>query len=58
MKHKEALVKDLMTTETITVSPKDTLSLEFFLFHTNPIRNLPVVEEGEKIVGMISSVTT
>jgi acetoin utilization protein AcuB len=54
MKRKEALVKDLMTTETITVSPKDTLSLAFFLFHTNPISNLPVVGEGKKIVGMIS----
>ncbi len=54
MKRKEALVKDLMTTEVITVSPKDTLSLAFFLFHTNPIHHLPIVEKGKKIVGMIS----
>jgi len=54
MKRKEALVKDLMTTEVITVSPRDTLSLAFFLFHTNSIRNLPVLEKGKKIVGMIS----
>lgn len=54
MKHKEALVQDLMTTEVITVSPSDTLSLAFFLFHANSIRHLPIVEKGRRIVGMIS----
>lgn len=54
MKHKEALVQDLMTTEVITVSPTDTLSLAFFLFHANSIRHLPIIEKGRKIVGMIS----
>ena len=54
MKRKEALVQDLMTTEVITVSPTDTLSLAFFLFHTNAIRHLPIVEKGRKIVGMVS----
>ena len=54
MKRKEALIQDLMTTEVITVSPTDTLSLAFFLFHTNSIHYLPIVEKGKRIVGMIS----
>ena len=46
-------VKDLMSTNVLTVSPNDKVDRVFFLFNFENIRHMPVVEKG-KLVGIIS----
>ena len=46
-------VKDLMSTNVLTVSPNDKVDRVFFLFNFENIRHMPVVDKG-KLVGIIS----
>ena len=50
---KETRVKDLMTTDMITIGPMTTLKEAANIMATKWIRHLPIVE-GSKVVGMIS----
>lgn len=46
-------VKELMTTNVLTVSPLDKIDRVFFLINFENIRHVPVVDKG-KLVGMLS----
>lgn len=50
----EGKVRDYMTTDVVTVTPRSTIYdiVEHFL--KTPFRRLPVVEEGAKLVGVVS----
>ncbi|TMK21614.1 MAG: CBS domain-containing protein [Actinobacteria bacterium] len=50
---KETRVKDIMTTDIITIGPMTTLKEAANIMATKWIRHLPIVE-GSKVVGMIS----
>jgi CBS domain-containing protein len=50
---KETRVKDLMTTDIVTIGPMTTLKEAAEIMATKWIRHLPIVE-GSKVVGMIS----
>jgi CBS domain-containing protein len=50
---KETRVKDLMTTDIVTIGPMTTLKEAANIMATKWIRHLPIVE-GSKVVGMIS----
>ncbi|NPA92107.1 MAG: CBS domain-containing protein [Chloroflexi bacterium] len=52
-KSKETLVKDLMTTNVVTIEPSATIDDAMELMTRYRIRHLPVVENG-KVVGVIS----
>jgi CBS domain-containing membrane protein len=51
---KDTLVKDIMSTELITLSPYDTLSTAKNKFAQKKIHHIPVVHE-RKLVGILSS---
>lgn len=48
-----ALVKDLMSTETVTVSPQTGIVAVAEMFLNNKLRRLPVIDDG-RLVGQIS----
>jgi CBS domain-containing protein len=50
---KETRLKDLMTTDIVTIGPMTTLKEAANIMATKWIRHLPIVE-GSKVVGMIS----
>jgi predicted transcriptional regulator len=50
---KDTRVKDLMTTDIVTIGPMTTLKEAANIMATKWIRHLPIVE-GSKVVGMIS----
>jgi len=50
---KETRLKDVMTTDIITIGPQTTLKEAANIMATKWIRHLPIVE-GSKVVGMIS----
>jgi CBS domain-containing protein len=50
---KETRVKDIMTTDLVTIGPMTTLKEAANIMATKWIRHLPIVE-GSKVVGMIS----
>lgn len=50
---KTTTVGQIMTTEVITVTPKDTMAEVQHIFKTNNIHHIPVVE-GTKVVGIVS----
>ena len=50
---KETRIKDLMTTDIVTIGPMTTLKEAANIMATKWIRHLPIVE-GSKVVGMIS----
>jgi len=52
-KSRDTLVKDLMTTNVITIAPGATIDDAMALMTRYHIRHLPVVEDG-KVVGVIS----
>jgi len=52
-KSRETLVKDLMTTNVVTIAPNATIDDAMALMTRYRIRHLPVVEDG-KVVGVIS----
>lgn len=47
-------IRDIMATDVIMVRPDDTLSHIRRIFEKNNFHHLPVVEPGEKLVGIIS----
>jgi CBS domain-containing protein len=50
---RDTLVRDIMTSPTLSVTPNHTVDDCMRIVTTNRIRHLPVVE-GEKVVGMVS----
>lgn len=55
--NKEALMrksKDIMTSNVVTINAKDTMANAYSLMHEKYIRHLPVVDDRNKIVGMLS----
>ena len=50
---KGTLITEIMTTDVITLSNKDSLDTAEMLFKTNHIRHIPVVKE-DAIIGMLS----
>jgi acetoin utilization protein AcuB len=48
-------ISSIMTKNVITLSPTDTLGQARHLLLTNKIHHLPVVQDGRKLVGMITS---
>lgn len=50
---KGTLITEIMTTEVITLTHKDSLNTAEMLFKTNHIRHIPVVKE-DAIIGMLS----
>ena len=51
---KDALIKDIMSTELITLSPYDNLSTAKKIFDEKKIHHIPIIHEGE-FVGILSS---
>ncbi|MCB0640732.1 MAG: CBS domain-containing protein [Phaeodactylibacter sp.] len=49
-----ATIKQLMTTNVLVVHPNDTMLKVHELFHSNTIHHLPVVDAGNRVIGMIS----
>ncbi len=47
-------IREIMTTRLMTVSPEDTIYKVREIFSTNAFHHLPVVEAGQKLVGIIS----
>jgi CBS domain-containing protein len=54
----EGKVRDYMTTDVVTLSPGSTIYDIVNYFLKTPFRRLPVVEEGAKLVGMVSRTST
>lgn len=54
MDEKQALVRDLMTPNPITVRPDTPLDEALSLMLSNNVRRLPVVDEDGRLVGIIS----
>jgi CBS domain-containing protein len=50
---KETLVREIMTTSLVTVTPQHTVQECMRLMNDNHVRHLPVVEE-ERVVGVVS----
>jgi CBS domain-containing protein len=50
---KETAVRDIMTTELVTVHPDDDIEACMELFTDKRVRHLPVIEKG-KVVGIVS----
>lgn len=53
---KTAKVAQIMTTELLFVRPSDSMEVVGEIFQMNNIHHLPVVEEGGRVVGMLSQV--
>ena len=51
---KQALVKDLMVTDPITVKPDDSVETVLKLLEEKHISGLPVIDDEEKVVGVVS----
>jgi len=47
-------VKQIMTTEVLTVRPEDTMELVHRIFHSRGIHHLPVVNAESQVVGILS----
>lgn len=47
-------VRQIMTTEVVTVRSDDTMEMVHRIFHTSDIHHLPVVNEDGKVVGIVS----
>jgi CBS-domain-containing membrane protein len=48
-------INEIMTRDVITVAPTDNMTVVDELFKNNNIHHLPVVNENEKVVGLVSS---
>lgn len=46
--------KDIMTSNVVTINAKDTMPTAYSLMHAKNIRHLPVVDDRNKIVGILS----
>ncbi len=51
---KTVSVGQIMTVDVVTAKPDDRMSHIAFLFKTNDIHHIPIVDEDEKVVGIIS----
>lgn len=47
-------IREIMTTRLQTVSPDDTVYKVRDIFHTHSFHHLPVVEPGQRLIGIIS----
>jgi acetoin utilization protein AcuB len=47
-------VKQIMTTEVLTVRPEDTMELVHRIFHSREIHHVPVVNDEGHVVGILS----
>lgn len=47
-------IKQIMTTEVLTVHPGDTMEQVHLVFRSSDIHHLPVVDEESRVVGIIS----
>lgn len=52
---KDTTIKNVMTTHLITVKPDDPMSVVDHVFKLNNIHHLPVIDETNRLVGMVSS---
>ncbi len=48
------LVRDLMTTDVITIDPDCSLADVYDLMHDNHCRHLPVVDDDDELMGLVS----
>ncbi|ASF40180.1 acetoin utilization protein AcuB [Halobacillus halophilus] len=48
------LVEEIMKTEVITLSPEETIETALKLLHENHIRHLPIVDENNEVIGIVS----
>lgn len=51
---RSTLIKEIMTTEVISVRPTDTMDKVDRIFNTADIHHIPVVSEDRKVTGIIS----
>lgn len=51
----DTLIKKIMTTDVISLHPKDTMVKAREIFRTKNIHHIPVVDDKNKVVGIISS---
>ncbi len=47
-------IKNLMTTDVVTIRPNDLMMVAKEIFETNSFHHIPVVDEDEQLVGIIS----
>jgi CBS-domain-containing membrane protein len=47
-------IKNLMTTDVVTIRPNDLMMVAKEVFDTNSFHHIPVVDEDEQLVGIIS----
>lgn len=47
-------IKNLMTTDVVTIRPNDLMMVVKEIFETNSFHHIPVVGEKEQLVGIIS----
>ena len=47
-------IETIMTTDLVTISPADNLALARELMHDNKIHHLLVVDDSEKLVGLVT----
>ena len=50
----QAAIREFMTSHLITGNPSTSISQAIEITNTNKIRRLPVVDKGDKLVGIIS----
>ncbi|MFZ0368219.1 MAG: acetoin utilization AcuB family protein [Halobacillus sp.] len=48
------LVEEIMKIEVITLSPEETIETALKLLHENHIRHLPIVDENNEVIGIVS----
>ncbi|MCA1009956.1 acetoin utilization AcuB family protein [Halobacillus halophilus] len=48
------LVEEIMKTEVITLSPEESIETALKLLHENHIRHLPIVNENNEVIGIVS----
>ena len=47
-------IKNLMTTDVVTIRPNDLMVVAKEIFETNSFHHIPVVDENEQLVGIVS----
>ena len=52
---KSILVKDVMSSDVLTLQPEDQISIAYEIFKENLIHALPVVDDNRKIIGIITT---
>ena len=49
-------LSEIMTTNIVTVGPNDSMELVENIFNNNKFHHLPVVDEDEKLLGILSKI--